>query len=336
MLAAGESAEVAFIASGDLLTQPGEYEIVVTATSQGDTTKTAVITTTTTITTVPPEYGVMLKGKDELTGETMDILTGVTYTLIVTNTGNTDDTIVLSSSAEVGIEGSVLGSFSQSDDQEMSTAQLQITLTAAETVEVKFTAAGDFFTKPGVYEIMVTATSQGDTTKTAVITTTTTILPEYGVMLEGKDELTGATWDFLTGVTYALTVTNTGNTEDAIVLSSSAEVGIEGSVLGSFSQSDDQEMSTAQLQITLAAGETVEVKFTAAGDFFTKNGEYVIVVTATSQGDTTKTAEITTTTTIEPVPWDLNADGTVNILDLVAVANQFGKSQAEIVQAANQ
>ncbi len=365
MLAAGESAEVAFIASGDLLTQPGEYEIMVTATSQGDTTKTAVITTTTTITAVPPEYGVMLEGKDELTGETMDILTGVTYTLIVTNTGNTDDTIVLSSSAEVGIEGSVLGSFSQSDDQEMSTAQLQITLAAGETVEVKFTAAGDFFTKSGVYEIMVTATSQGDTTKTAVITTTTTIPPEYGVMLEGKDELTGASWDYLTGVTYALTVTNTGNTEDTIVLSSSAEVGIEGSVLGSFSLPDSEEVATSQLQVTLAADESVEVNFTAAGDFFTKIGEYGIVVTATSQGDTTKTAEVTTTTTIEPVPWDLNADGTVNILDLVAVANQFGetgeglsgdvnmdgtvnildlvavanqfgKSQAEIVQAANQ
>jgi hypothetical protein len=26
------------------------------------------------------------------------------------------------------------------------------------------------------------------------------------------------------------------------------------------------------------------------------------------------------------VPWDINADGTVNILDLVQVANQFGES----------
>jgi Ca2+-binding EF-hand superfamily protein len=29
---------------------------------------------------------------------------------------------------------------------------------------------------------------------------------------------------------------------------------------------------------------------------------------------------------IEPVAWDLNADGTVDILDLVQVANQFGES----------
>ncbi|MYF99111.1 hypothetical protein F4212_08235 [Candidatus Poribacteria bacterium] len=76
----------------------------------------------------------------------------------------------------------------------------------------------------------------------------------------------------------------------------------------------------------LAAGESAEVMFTASGDFFTKLGEYEITVTATSQGDSTKSAEIMTITTIESVPWDLNADGIINILDLVAVANQFGES----------
>ena len=128
---------------------------------------------------------------------------------------------------------------------------------------------------------------------------------------------------------------------------------------------NSEEPATGQLQITLAADESVEVNFTASGDLLTQPGEYEIVVTATSQGDTEETAEVSTTTTITSVPWDLNADGTVNILDLVAVANQFGesgdglsgdvnmdgtvnildmvavanqfgKSSAEIVQAANQ
>ena len=130
----------------------------------------------------------------------------------------------------------------------------------------------------------------------------------------------------LQGVSYTLTITNTGNVEDTYVLSSSAEVGIEGSVLGSFATSSEQETPTSQLKVTLAAGDSTEVIFTAAGDFFTKLGIYEITVTATSQGDNTKTAEVTTVTTIEPVPWDLNGDGTVNILDLVAVANQFGES----------
>ena len=325
MLGAGESAEVEFTASGDLLTQPGEYEIVVTATSQGDDTESAEVTTTTTIL---PVYGVTL-ASDTLTGTTMDMVAGVTYTLTVTNTGNTDDTLLLSSSAEVGIGGAVLGSFNLPNSEEPDMAQLEIMLGAGESAEVEFTASGDLLTQPGEYEIVVTATSQGDTEKTAQLTTTTTIAavpPEYGVNLEGVGELKGATWDFLTGVTYTLKVTNTGNTEDTIVIGSSAEVGIEGSVLGAFSLSDDEEVPTSQLTLTLASGASTDVFFTASGDLFTKLGDYEIVVTATSQGDTTKTAEITTTTTIQPVPWDLNADGKVNILDLVAVANQFGET----------
>ena len=325
MLGAGESAEVEFTASGDLLTQPGEYEIVVTATSQRDDTESVEVTTTTTIL---PVYGVTL-ASDTLTGTTTDMVAGVTYTLTVTNTGNTNDTIVLGSSAEVGIGGAVLGSFNLPNSEEPDMAQLEIMLGAGESAEVEFTASGDLLTQPGEYEIVVTATSQGDTEKTAQLTTTTTIAavpPEYGVNLEGVGELKGATWDFLTGVTYTLKVTNTGNTEDTIVIGSSAEVGIEGSVLGAFSLSDDEEVPTSQLTLTLASGASTDVFFTASGDLFTKLGDYEIVVTATSQGDTTKTAEITTTTTIQPVPWDLNADGKVNILDLVAVANQFGET----------
>ena len=363
-LESGASMEVMFTAAGDFFTKPGEYEIVVTATSQGDNTKTAEVTTTTT---VLPVYGVALVS-DTLTGETTEAVEGVTYTLTVTNTGNTNDTVVLSSSAEVGIGGAVLGSFNLPDSEEPNMAQLEIMLDAGASTDVLFTAAGDLLTQPGEYKIVVTATSQGDTTKTAEITTTTTITaipPEYGVQLQGVGELKGTTWDFLKGVTYTLTVTNTGNTEDTIMLGSSAEVGIGGAVLGSFSLPDSEEPATSQLQITLDAEESVEVNFTASGDLLTQPGEYEIVVTATSQGDTTKTTEVSTRTTIEPVPWDLNADGKinildlvavsnqfgesgeglsgdvnmdgdVNILDLVAVANQFGKTSAEIVQAANQ
>ncbi len=321
-LASGTSADVALTISADALTAAGDFEVKVTVTSQGDSTQTAEITLT--ITTAPV-YGVMLQGKGELEGTTMDILAGVSYTLTVTNTGNTDDTIVLGSSAEVGIEGSVLGSFRESDDQ-VPMGQLELALAPGASTEVIFTAKGDFFTKSGEYEIKVTATSKGDSTKTAEITTKTTVAPVYGVMLQSKGELEGATMDILAGVSYTLTVTNTGNTDDTIVLGSFAEVGIEGSVLGSFRESIDQELAMGQLELALAPGASAEVIFTAAGDFFTKLGEYEIKVTATSQGDSTKTAEIITKTTIAPVPWDVNADGTVNILDLVQVANQFGES----------
>ena len=86
-----------------------------------------------------------------------------------------------------------------------------------------------------------------------------------------------------------------------------------------------KESPSGQLEVVLAPGTSAEVLFTAAGDAFTKPGEYTIEVTATSQNDSTKTAMLTITTTITPVPSDVNADGVVNILDLVKVANQFGE-----------
>ena len=116
---------------------------------------------------------------------------------------------------------------------------------------------------------------------------------------------------------------------DTVTLEASAEVGIEGSVLGSLSERS----------IALEAEASEEVTLKVAGDLFTEPGDYAISVTATSGTDSTMTAEITTTTTIEmptppepetpepsPTPWDVNSDGTVNIQDLVLVASEFGQS----------
>ena len=137
--------------------------------------------------------------------------------------------------------------------------------------------------------------------------------------------------DAVAGVNYTLKVTNTGNMMDTIMLEASAEVGIEGNVLGDLSDRS----------VELEAGAAAEITVGVAGDLFTKPGDYPIRVTATSKTDDTKTAEVTTTTTIEapppppptpevppppPTPWDVNGDGTVNIQDLVLVANEFGQS----------
>ena len=125
------------------------------------------------------------------------------------------------------------------------------------------------------------------------------------------------------GVSYTLKVTNTGNMMDTIMLEASAEVGIEGSVLGALSDRS----------IELEAGAEAEVTLKVAGDLFTEPGDYPLSITATSGTDDTMTAEVTTTTTIEmppppapevppppPTPWDVNDDGIVNIQDLVLVA----------------
>jgi uncharacterized membrane protein len=193
---------------------------------------------------------------------------------------------VFSSSAEVGIGGSVLGSFRKSKDQDLSTSQsqLKITLAPGASTEVIFTATGDLLTKSGEYKIKVTATSQGDSTKTAEITTTTTILSVYGVTLAGVGNLTTETTNAEEGVTYTLNVTNTSNTDDVINLATS-----------------DDDATLSQTSVSLAAGVSTNVTLTIPSTALATAGEYVVKVTATSQGDNTKTSEVSTTTTILPV-----------------------------------
>ena len=261
---------------------------------------------------IPVVAGVSLEVVGDTALSTVDAVEGVSYTLKVTNTGNAMDTVSLESSAEVGIGGSVLGTLSESS----------IELEAGASKEVTLTVKGDLLTEPSDYPITVTATSGADSTMTAEVTTTTTIeIPIIaGVALEVVGEAALSTVDAVEGVSYTLKVTNTGNMTDTITLEASAEVGIEGSVLGSLSDSERS--------IELEAGASAEVTLTVAGDLFTEPGDYPITITATSGTDNAMTAEVATTTTIEvpPTPWDVNDDGTVDIRDLVLVANEFGAS----------
>lgn len=166
-----------------------------------------------------------------------------------------------------------------------------------------------------------TLTSEGDYIYTTQAESTPPIPIVAGVSVEIVGDIAHATMDAVAGVNYTLKVTNTGNMIDKITLAASAEVGIEGSVLGTLSQTE----------ISLEPGDSADVALDVKGDLFTEPGAYEIKVTATSGTDSTMTAEVTTTTTIEmppppPTPWDVNGDGKVNIQDLVLVANEFGQS----------
>ena len=255
----GKSSVVSVSIRGDALTAAGDYAVKVIATSQGDTQKTAEVTTTTT---VLPVYGVTLAGVGELTTETVDASEGVSYMLTVTNTGNTDDVIDLTSSDDAAI-----------------LSQTSVSLTAGASTEVTITISGDALATAGDYEVNVTATSQGDNTMSSEVSTNTKILPVYGVTLAGVDELTTKTSDASEGVSYMLTVTNTGNTDDVIDLTSSDDAAI-----------------LSQTSVSLTAGASTEVTITISGDTLATAGDYEVNVTATSQGDNTMSSEVSTNT----------------------------------------
>ena len=210
----------------------------------------------------------MLAGVGSLKTETTDASAAVTYTLKVTNTGNTNDTINLSTSG----------------DASATLSPTTVPLDAGAARNVTLTVSGNALTTAGDYEVKVKATSQGDSTKTAEVTTTTTVPPVYGVTLVGVGTLTRETAN-ASNVSYTLRVTNTGNTSDTVRLTTSGDV-------------------TATLSRTLIPldyGKSSVVSVSIRGDALTAAGDYAVKVIATSQGDTQKTAEVTTTTTVLPV-----------------------------------
>ncbi|MDE0637090.1 MAG: hypothetical protein OXI43_14730, partial [Candidatus Poribacteria bacterium] len=264
-LAAGASANVRLMIPGTALAAAGDYKIKVTATSQGDSTKTAEVSTTTTIL---PVYSVSLAGVGTLTRSTTDASAGVRYTLRVTNTGNTNDTIRLTASGDATAT--------------VSPASVSLNRGSSRTVTLRVSGAA--LAQAGDYAVKVKATSQGDSTKTAEVATTTTILPVYGITLVGVGDLTTETADASQGVTYTLTITNTGNTSDTINLATS-----------------ENAATLSQTSVSLASKASTNVTLTIPGTALATAGEYGVTVTATSQGDNTKTAEVATTTTILPV-----------------------------------
>ena len=160
----------------------------------------------------------------------------------------------------------------------------------------------------------MTATSKGDSTKTAEILTETTIPFVFDVELTSDADLTVETTDAGHKVSYTIRMTNTGNSDTAVIFT------VSGSV----------EAVLSQTLAPLAKDASSDVTLTITGDalatMLTTPGDYEINIVATLLFGTTILDEITSTITIEQMPWDLNKDGTVNILDLVKVANDFGQS----------
>ena len=106
----------------------------------------------------------------------------------------------------------------------------------------------------------------------------------HGVALTGMCNVTPETIKADADIEYILTVTNTGNVQDRIKLAIS-----EGA-----------DVALSPTSVLLAPGASKKVTLVVSGVVRATAGNYVAKVIATSEGDSTKTAQITTRMTILP------------------------------------
>ena len=192
-------------------------------------------------------YNVRLSGVSNLTTEMPSGSGDAVYTVRITNIGETLDTITLTTSGDI----------------EATLSKTSVTLAAGASTNVTLTIDGDALSAPGEYEVKVKATSGTDSTKTAEVTTKTTILELYGVTLVGVGDLTTETADVSAGVSYTIRVKNIGETLDTITLTTS------GDVAATISRSS----------VSLAPGASTDVVLTISKNALTEVGKYEVIVT---------------------------------------------------------
>lgn len=248
---------------------------------------------TSVIGSVSDTYGITLTGIGNLKVEIPKGNGNVLYTIRITNNGTEIDTISLKR------EGTVKTTLTRNS----------VTLAPEASTDVVMIISEDELSDVGTYEVNVTATSKGDSTKTATITTTTIIFT-CGVEVDSIGDVKIETTESGTSASYKIHITNIGSRSDTVSVSVSGDVDL------------------SETSVVLDAGTSAEVTLTIDEDVFavllSTHGEYSITVTVTSSSVSTETDEITTTIKVEQIPADLTADGVVNILDLVKVANAFG------------
>ena len=133
---------------------------------------------------------------------------GVKYTLRVTNSGNTNDVIRLSTS------GSVNATLSRTS----------ISLAAGCFNECNFDGSRVLLQQLQVIMRLKSQRLRKEIVQKLLrLLQPTTILPVYRVTLAGVGNLTRETTDASTGVSYTLRVTNSGNTNDTVRLTTSGD-----------------------------------------------------------------------------------------------------------------
>ena len=221
--------------------------------------------------TTPPVYGVALSGTCDLTPEIINAGADIEYIVTVINTGNTRDTIKLTTSGNtthLRRPGELVDA-----GLPTSTTLSRVPLDPGSSSKVVLVVPGFVRATAGDYVVKVAATSESDSTKTAHIITTATIKPFHGVVLSSVDDLTTEITDVNTDVKYAFTVTNTGNVNDTMQLTTELPA------------------TLSQESVSLVPGDSSKVTLTIPLTAFTTD-DYPINVIATSEGDNTKTDQI--------------------------------------------
>jgi hypothetical protein len=195
----GESDVVSLVVNVPPDALDGNYDIDVTATSQGDSSKSKNAVTTTIVSTIPT-YNC------DLYSSVLDQKTNpdniLTYTITVTNTGNSDNTIGLD--------------ISKDDNNWGSLSDTTVTLAKGQSQDITLTVSVPSDALDGSYQIKVQAISEIDPSYYDEISLTTTVEQIiYGLEVEPETQKAdiekGAQQEF------SITVENTGNTKETII-----------------------------------------------------------------------------------------------------------------------
>lgn len=143
-----------------------------------------------------PPYGVALSADQFLSGP---VGGQVSYSLMMTNTGTMTDSIDLTATG-------------QTWSTTLSNSLVNLAPSASTIITATVSIPADAINLD-TDSVTITATSQGDISKTdtAVLTTTSIAAPVYGVALSADESLSGPVGG---QVSYNLTITNTGNVAD--------------------------------------------------------------------------------------------------------------------------
>ena len=253
-------------------TADDNYAIDVTATSQGDSSKTQTVSTTTIVSSVIV-YGVELYS--DITSKNVFPGDSAVYTITVKNTGNTADDIDMTKTE-----------FS-TDWGTLSKTMVSLAGGASEDIALTVNVPSD--ANSGSYLIKVKGTSSSDASKNHEISFSTVVEDlTYGVEMSPDTQV--GTVETGNDIYFTITVENTGNAQEIIDLLVSGEY--EGWA------------DLSQSAVDLAEGEEQNVIMTISVPASASAGDYDFFISGESQSDSSAFDEVSVSITVTEPPED--------------------------------